>query len=90
MTEVSITKAEFERMLEKAVQKGAQEALKSIGMDDDHAFRDMYELRDFVGMWRNFKKEVIQTTGRIVFKLILWLAAASMVIFAVKTGTIPK
>ena len=42
-------------MIEEASELGAGRALCRLGLDDEHAARDMAELRELLGAWRDAK-----------------------------------
>ena len=44
MNDIKLTLEEIEVMLDKAARRGAKEALRSIGLLDDDAARDIIEL----------------------------------------------
>lgn len=43
-------------LVEESSQAGARRALSSLGLDDARARRDMDELRELLGAWRDAKK----------------------------------
>lgn len=45
----------LQAMIEEASELGAARALHRLGLEDDHAARDMAELRDLLGAWRDAK-----------------------------------
>lgn len=63
-------------LVEEASETGAQRALASLGLDDDRARRDMDELRELLGAWRDAKRSAWQA----VLSWILRLALASVLI----------
>lgn len=56
-----MTDAELELMLERAAKKGAAEALHDIGLQDDNAIHDIYELRNLLDSWRTTKRNIWAT-----------------------------
>jgi hypothetical protein len=44
MSDIKLTSEELEAMLDRAARRGAKEALRSIGLLDDDAHRDITEL----------------------------------------------
>ena len=56
-----MTDAELELLIDRAAKKGAQEALRSIGLHDDDAIHDVRELRELLDAWRDAKKTVTNT-----------------------------
>lgn len=43
-------------LVEESSQAGARRALGALGLDDERARRDMDELRELLGAWRDAKK----------------------------------
>ena len=43
-------------LVEESSQAGARRALASLGLDDERARRDMDELRELLGAWRDAKR----------------------------------
>jgi hypothetical protein len=62
-------------LVEESSQVGAARALASLGLDDDHARRDMDELRELLSAWRDAKRSawqaVIAWIGRIFLATLL-------------------
>ena len=70
--------AEIELLLDKAAKRGAQEALRSIGLCDEKAYDDMKELRSLLEVWRDTRRTVGQTITRILTTAILGLIAIGL------------
>jgi 2-iminoacetate synthase ThiH len=83
---VELTPVQLEEMLERAAQKGAKEALHSIGLHDDKSADDVRELRSLLQMFRQMKTTAINTFVRALVMAILGLI---MIGFYVKYGKIP-
>jgi hypothetical protein len=47
-----MTEAELELLLDRAAKRGAEEALRSIGLHDENAVHDVKDLRDLLVLWR--------------------------------------
>jgi len=64
---------------EEAGTVGADRALARLGLEDPGAAKDMAELRELLGAWRDAKKSmikaVVQWLGRSVAALVLVLLA---------------
>lgn len=45
-------------LVEESSQSGARRALGALGLDDERARRDMDELRELLGAWREAKRSV--------------------------------
>lgn len=73
-----MTEQEIELLLDRAAKKGAQEALKNIGLSDESAYNDVRELRGLLEAWRDTKKTVGQTITRwITIAFLMSLAAGT-------------
>ena len=53
MSEIKLTPEELEEMLDNAARRGAKEALRSIGLLDDDAAKDIIEMRSLIEAWRD-------------------------------------
>jgi hypothetical protein len=73
-----MTEQELELLLDRAAKKGAQEALKSIGLSDENAYQDMKEVRNLLDAWRATKQTVGQTIARVVTTALLTALAAGI------------
>lgn len=59
MTEY-ITREQAEELIDKTVRR----TLNEVGLNDEEARRDIRELRDLIGAWRDTKKTILRTTVR--------------------------
>jgi len=66
---------DLDRLLEKAAERGADCALRKVGLHDEDAGRDMAEVRDLLENWRETKKTISQTIARIITTAILAIMA---------------
>jgi hypothetical protein len=73
----------LQAMVEEASNAGACRALASLGLEDRTARRDMDELRELLGTWRDVKKSAWQTVARWVVRIML---AALMVSIAYQSN----
>ncbi|GAA4005139.1 hypothetical protein GCM10022211_16690 [Sphingomonas humi] len=73
----------LQAMVEEASNAGARRALTSLGLEDERARRDMDELRELLGTWRDVKKSAWQTVARWVVRVML---AALMVSIAYQSN----
>ena len=71
MSELTITHEELEAMLDRSARRGATEALRSIGLLDDDAHRDITEMRSLIEAWRDTRKSIWTTVIRVVTVAIL-------------------
>ena len=56
MSNINLTSDELEAMLDRAARRGAKEALRSIGLLDDQAHKDITEMRSLIEAWRDTRK----------------------------------
>ena len=78
MSNISLTAEELEAMLDRAARRGAKEALKSLGLQDDDAHKDLLEMRTLLEAYRDTKKSIWQTAVRISTVALLSFIAASV------------
>ena len=75
MGQTTITPEELEEMLDRAARKGAKEALRSIGLLDDSAQRDIVEMRNLIEAWRDTRKSIWNTVTKVMTVSILTFIA---------------
>ncbi len=63
-------------LVEESSQAGARRALGALGLDDERARRDMDELRELLGAWRDAKR----TAWRAVVTWLIRIALAAVLI----------
>ena len=56
-----MTDEELKKAIDQAAKRGAEQALKNIGLADDEAYQDMRELRMLLDSWRGTKKTIART-----------------------------
>lgn len=61
----------LQAMVEEASNAGACRALASLGLEDQTARRDMDELRELLGAWRDVKKSAWQTVAQWLVRILL-------------------
>ncbi len=61
----------LQAMVEEASDAGARKALAMLGLEDRTARRDMDELRELLGTWRDVKKSAWQTAARWIVRVLL-------------------
>lgn len=66
-----MTAEELDMLIEKASERGAESALRKIGLHDEHAGRDIQEVRSLLEAWRDTRKTVQQTIAKIITTSIL-------------------
>jgi len=65
-------------MLDRAAERGAQQALASIGLHDDDAQADINDLRSLIDAWRSTRKTMAQTVVKAVTMAVLFFIAAAV------------
>jgi hypothetical protein len=63
-------------LVEESSQAGARRALGALGLDDERARRDMDELRELLGAWRDAKR----TAWRAVVSWAVRIALAAVLV----------
>ena len=72
---------DFDDLLERAAERGAERCLAHLGLENGHAAKDIHELRDLLEAWRDARRTAWQTTVKVVTTCIL---AALLVGAAIK------
>jgi len=75
---INLTPEELEAMLDRAARRGAREALKSLGLQDDDAHKDIIEMRNLLEAFRDTKKSIWNTAVKISTVALLSFIAASV------------
>ena len=75
---INLTPEELEAMLDRAARRGACEALKSLGLQDEDAHKDLHEMRTLLEAYRDTKKSIWNTVVRISTVALLSFIAASV------------
>ncbi|MFZ5746403.1 MAG: DUF6127 family protein [Pseudomonadota bacterium] len=70
-------------IVEEAGELGARRALAKLGLDDAGAAKDMAELRELLGAWRDAKRSALKAVAGWVARM---LAAVLLVGLAVRLG----
>jgi len=78
MSDIKLSPDELEAMLDRAARRGAKEALRSIGLLDDTAQKDITEMRSLLEAWRDTRKSVWTTVTRIVTAAVLTFIAGAV------------
>jgi hypothetical protein len=78
MSEVKLSPDELEDMLDRAARRGAKEALRSIGLLDDDAHKDITEMRGLIEAWRDTRKSIWSTITRLVTVAVLTFIAGAV------------
>lgn len=78
MSEVKLSHEELEAMLDRAARRGAKEALRSIGLLDDDAHKDITEMRSLIEAWRDTRKSIWSTVTRLATVAVLTFIAGAV------------
>ena len=78
MSEVKLSHDELEDMLDRAARRGAKEALRSIGLLDDDAHKDITEMRSLLEAWRDTRKSFWITVVRVTTAATLAFIAGAV------------
>jgi len=65
-------------MLDRAARRGAKEALRSIGLLDDDAQRDITEMRSLLEAWRDTRKSIWSTVVKLATVGVLTFIAGAV------------
>ena len=78
MADIKLTVEELEEMLDNSARRGAKEALRSIGLLDDDAARDIIEMRSLLEAWRDTRKSVWSTIVKVTTVALLTFIAGAV------------
>ena len=78
MSEIKLSPDELEAMLDRAARRGAKEALRSIGLLDDDAHKDITEMRSLIEAWRETRKSIWSTITKLVTVAVLTFIAGAV------------
>lgn len=78
MSDIKLSPEELEAMLDRAARRGAKEALRSIGLLDDDAQKDITEMRSLLEAWRDTRKSIWSTVIKIVTVGVLTFIAGAV------------
>ena len=78
MSDIKLTPEDLEEMLDNAARRGAKEALRSIGLLDDDAARDIIEMRSLLEAWRVTRKSVWSTIVKVTTVALLTFIAGAV------------
>ena len=76
-----LRKEDFDEMLDRAAERGAERVLAHLGLENGHAARDIGELRSLLEAWRDARRTAWQTAVKVLTTGIL---AALLVGAAIK------
>jgi len=78
MSDIKLTTEELEDMLDKAARRGAKEALRSIGLLDDDAQKDIIEMRSLLEAWRDTRRSIWSTVVKLATVALLTFIAGAV------------
>ena len=78
MSDIKLTPEDLEEMLDNAARRGAKEALRSIGLLDDDAQKDIIEMRSLLEAWRDTRKSVWSTIVKVTTVALLTFIAGAV------------
>jgi hypothetical protein len=78
MSNINLTPEELEEMLDNAARRGAKQALRSIGLLDDDAQRDIIEMRSLLEAWRDTRKSIWSTVVKLATVALLTFIAGAV------------
>ena len=78
MSEIKLTPEELEEMLDNAARRGAKEALRSIGILDDDAAKDIIEMRNLIEAWRDTRRSIRSTVVKMTTVGVLTFIAGAV------------
>ena len=66
-----LRREDFDELLDRAAERGAERVLTHLGLENGHAARDIRDLRDLVEAWREARHTAWQTFIKIITTSIL-------------------
>ncbi len=78
MSDITLTVEQIEDMLTKAARRGAKVALRSIGLLDDDAQKDIIEMRSLLEAWRDTRKSFWSTVVKLTTVALLTFIAGAV------------
>ena len=78
MSDIKLTPEELEEMLDNAARRGAKEALRSIGLLDDDAAKDIIEMRNLIEAWRDTRRSIRSTVVKMTTIGVLTFIAGAV------------
>ena len=78
MSDIKLTPEDLEEMLDNAARRGAKEALRSIGLLDDDAAKDIIEMRNLIEAWRDTRRSIRSTVVKMTTVGVLTFIAGAV------------
>ncbi|HWP18647.1 MAG TPA: DUF6127 family protein [Burkholderiaceae bacterium] len=66
-----LRREDFDDLLDRAAERGAERCLAHLGLENGHAARDIRQLRDLLEAWRDARRTAWQTTIKLLTTAIL-------------------
>ncbi len=73
-----LTPEKIEEMLDRAAKRGAAQALRELGLQDETAATDLREMRSLLDAWRLTKKSIWATTVKMGTVAVLTFIATAV------------
>ena len=61
-----LRRGDFDELLDRAAERGAERVLAHLGLENGHAARDIRELRDLLEAWRDARHTAWQTFVKVL------------------------
>ena len=61
-----LRKEDFDELLDRAAERGAERCLAHLGLENGHAARDIRELRGLLDAWRDARRTAWQTFVKLL------------------------
>ena len=78
MSDIKLNPDDLEEMLDNAARRGAKEALRSIGLLDDDAAKDIIEMRNLIEAWRDTRRSIRSTVVKMTTVGVLTFIAGAV------------
>jgi len=78
VSDIKLTPEELEEMIDNAASRGAKEALRSIGLLDDDAAKDIIEMRNLIEAWRDTRRSIRSTVVKMTTVGVLTFIAGAV------------
>lgn len=63
---ITLPRDEFEELLNRAAERGAERVLAHLGLENGHAARDVRDLRNLLEAWRDARRTAWQTMVKVI------------------------
>ncbi|MCE2518144.1 MAG: hypothetical protein J4F41_10090 [Alphaproteobacteria bacterium] len=74
---------DLDTLIERSARRGARLALAELGLDDDHAPKDIRDLRDLLVNWRRVHRHALAALTRLAVHIVMvaLLAMATLLLW---------